>query len=62
MYIVHMIPDTACEATVATAAPATPIGTTSIRSSIMLTIDEPTRNITGVILSPSDLSIPAVRL
>ena len=48
-------PEMACEITVATAAPATPIGitTTSSKSSTTLMTDESTKNKTGVLLSPS---------
>ena len=48
--------------TVATAAPATPIGFTSRISNTMFNREENTRKISGVILSPRERRIPDVIL
>ena len=55
------MPPMSCEATVATAAPATPMGmkTTRTISSTILMMDAMTRMTTGVRLSPMARWIPA---
>ena len=60
----HAIPENACEITVASAAPATPIGNTMIksRSSPIFTNAASARKIRGVLLSPIDLITPDTRL
>ena len=60
MYHRQPTPATTCAIAVAHAAPATPSFSTIIknRSSPILTIEEMTRKITGVLLSPSALITP----